>query len=88
MFGSMPTPQRTSLVGADLDVGDGRGLLARAQGMLGVVEHLHLHAEVPAEGVDQGRDRAVAVAGDGARAPTPISGRRERRRRPSSDEVS
>jgi len=47
-------------VGADLDVRDGRGFLAAAQGMLGVVEHLDLHAEILPESVDQRRNRAVA----------------------------
>ncbi len=40
-------------MGTDLDIRDGRGFLAGAQGVFGVVQHVHLDAEIAPQGVNQ-----------------------------------
>ena len=64
MLESIPTPQATSSLGLGLDVGDRGGAAARGQGVLVVVEHGELDAQAR-QRVDEGVDRAVALA-DGA----------------------
>src|SRR5439155_10063183 len=52
-----------ALVAPGLDVGDGSGVGAGADGVLGVVDDLDVDAEVGLEGVHERRDRAVALPG-------------------------
>ena len=66
ILASRPTPQQRAAVGLDLDIGDRARIGARAYGMLAIVEHAQLDAEIALERVDEGVDRAVAMALDGA----------------------
>ena len=62
MLESRPTPQTTASPEPGLDVGDRRSAAAGGQGVLVVVEHRQFDADL-AESVDEGVDRAVALAG-------------------------
>jgi len=52
-----------------LDVGDGGGTGAGPDGVLGVVDHVQVDAEVGLEGGHEGVDGAIALADDGAVLP-------------------
>ena len=69
MLSCRPTPHLTvPSVARGLDVGDGGGVGAGADGVLAVVDDVDVDAEVGLQGGDERGDRAVALAGDGARA--------------------
>ena len=62
----MPTPHLTvPSLRVGLDVGDGGGVGAGADGVLAVVDDVDVDAEVGLEGGDERGDRAAALAGDG-----------------------
>ena len=66
MLLSMPTPQRTALCAVgQLDVRRGAGLVAGAERVLGVVDHVDRQAEAPLQRIDERGDRSVAGAFDG-----------------------
>ena len=66
MFLSMPTPNRVEPSReAQLDIGDGRGVGARAHGMLAIIGDIEVEAGLAPQRIDEAVDRPVAVALDG-----------------------
>src|SRR4051812_48822836 len=59
------SPTGVAVLVSGLDVGDGLGVGARADGVLAVVDNVELDPESVAYGVNEGGDGPVAFAGDG-----------------------